>query len=297
MPADSTPRSWGPVASVALVITWSSGFVGAELGARAGAAPITLLGWRFSLLALGLAGLWLVLRKPMPTWSAWRRQALLATLCQFGYLIFLFEGISHGVSGGTTALIAALQPLLVATAAGPVLGEHPTGAMWLGMVIGLVGVGIVVSGDLNTSHIAPATFLLPAMGMLSLAVGTVLTRRLHPPEDLLESISMQAVVTAILFLVVATMTGQVAVPADPGFWAAVVWLLVLASLGGYVMYVFVTRTEGPTVVSTLLYLTPPTAMLWIWLMFGRPITPVAVLGLAVSAVGVVLVLRGRRAAA
>ena len=52
------------------------------------------------------------------------------------------------------------------------------------------------------------------------------------------------------------------------FWRAVVWLIVLASLGGYVCYVHVTRTQGATVVSTLLYLTPPTTMLWVFLMFG-----------------------------
>ncbi len=72
------------------------------------------------------------------------------------------------------------------------------------------------------------------------------------------------------------------------------WLIVLASLGGYVMYVHVARTQGATVVSTLLYLTPPTTMVWAFLMFGVPLTLVAAAGLAVSAVGVVLVLRERR---
>jgi drug/metabolite transporter (DMT)-like permease len=61
------------------------------------------------------------------------------------------------------------------------------------------------------------------------------------------------------------------------------------------MYVFVTRTQGATIVSTLLYLTPPTTMLWALLMFGEPITLTAVVGLVVSATGVLLVLRGRRA--
>ena len=42
-----------------------------------------------------------------------------------------------GVDGGTAALIAALQPMLVATVAGRVLGERASGWMWLGMVVGL----------------------------------------------------------------------------------------------------------------------------------------------------------------
>jgi drug/metabolite transporter (DMT)-like permease len=84
------------------------------------------------------------------------------------------------------------------------------------------------------------------------------------------------------------------VPTSADFWWAVLWLIVLASLGGYVMYVHVARTQGATIVSTMLYLTPPTTMVWAFLMFGVPLTLVAVAGLAVSAVGVVLVLRGRR---
>lgn len=138
------------------------------------------------------------------------------------------------------------------------------------------------------------TYLLPTAGMLCLAAGTVLTRRLNPPEDLFQTITMQAVVTAVILMTAAAIAGQAAPPADGEFWAAVGWLVLLASLGGYVMYVFVTRTQGATVVSTLLYLTPPTTMLWVFMMFGEPITVVALLGLGVSAAGVLLVLHGRR---
>jgi drug/metabolite transporter (DMT)-like permease len=98
-------------------------------------------------------------------------------------------------------------------------------------------------------------------------------------------------------MVAAVVTGQGVPPAERDFWAALVWLVVLASLGGYVMYVFVARSAGATVVSTLLYLTPPTTMLWVFLMFGQPITLVGLLGLVVSLVGVLIVMRGRRTAA
>ena len=83
-----------------------------------------------------------------PRWSSWRRQAVVGVLCQPAYLLLVFEGVAHGVPGGTAALIAALQPLLVATVAGRLLGEPTTLRMWAGMALGLVGVAIVVSGDL-----------------------------------------------------------------------------------------------------------------------------------------------------
>jgi drug/metabolite transporter (DMT)-like permease len=70
-------------------------------------------------------------------------------------------------------------------------------------------------------------------------------------------------------------------------------MVLLPSLGGYVMYMFVTRTLGATVVSTLLYLTPPTTMAWVWLMFGEPITATGIVGLVISAIGVRTVLNVR----
>lgn len=282
----------GPASSVALVVTWSSGFVGAELSSRAGADPLTLLSWRFALLAVLLVALAGLRRTPWPTWRAWRRQVALGVLCQSAYLLFVFEGVDRGVPGGTAALIAALQPLLVATVAGSLLGEHGSPRMWFGMFLGLVGVTVVVSGDLGVSAAPLWAYLLPSAGMLCLASGTVLERRLRPAESLLETITMQSVVTAVLLMALALAFGHAAPPASPEFWQAVVWLIVLASLGGYVMYVFVARTQGATVVSTLLFLTPPTTMLWVYLMFGERMTVAGLIGLAVSGVGVWLVLAG-----
>lgn len=281
------------LASVALVITWSSGFVGAELGSRAHAEPLTLLAWRFVVLAGLLLAVGVVRRVPLPSLRAWGRQAALAALCQVCYLLLVFEGVSRGVHGGTAALIAALQPLLVATVAGRLLGERSSARAWLGMVLGLAGVVVVVSGDLDVATAPWWAYLLPTVGMLCLASGTVLTRRLRPPEDLFLTITMQATIAAACFMGAALVSGRAAPPIEPAFWAAVAWLVVLASLGGYVMYVFVTGSQGATVVSTLLYLTPPTTMVWVFLMFGEPLTPVALVGLLVSAAGVLLVLRRR----
>jgi drug/metabolite transporter (DMT)-like permease len=284
-----------PVAAdVALVVTWSSGFIGAELSTRAGADPLTLLGWRFLLLALLLAGACRALGMRWPRWSSWRRQLVVGVLCQPAYLLLVFEGVAHGVPGGTAALIAALQPLLVATVAGRLLGEQTNLRMWVGMALGLIGVVIVVSGDLSVSGAPWWAYLLPTAGMLCLTTGTVLDRRLGPSDGVLQTIMIQSVITAVLLACLAAAFGRATVPTSADFWWAVLWLIVLASLGGYVMYVHVARTQGATIVSTMLYLTPPTTMVWAFLMFGVPLTLVAVAGLAVSAVGVVLVLRGRR---
>ena len=290
-------RNVGHLASVALVVMWSSGFVGAELGVRSGGTPLQLLSWRFTILAAMLLTVCLVLRVDLTDRRAWGRQAIIGLLSQAAFLYLIFEGVGNGVDGGLAALIASLQPLLVATVAGRILGERITPVMWIGMVLGLAGVAVVVSGDLGSGSAQWWAYLLPLVGMLSLTAGTVLTQRLRPTESLLQSITMQMVVTAVTLVALSFLVGQAAVPAEPDFWLAVLWLVFLSTLGGYALFQYVTRTRGATVASVLLYLTPPTTMLWVWLMFGVPITLTAVLGMAVSAVGVTLVLRSRSAAA
>ncbi|MGW8593069.1 DMT family transporter [Dietzia sp. NPDC055340] len=300
MPAparDAHRRTAGHLASVALVVMWSSGFVGAELGIRAGGTPLQLLSWRFSILAVMLVTVCLALRVDLTDRRAWGRQAVIGLLSQAGFLFLIFEGVNQGVDGGTAALIASLQPLLVATVAGRILGERITPTMWIGMVLGLAGVAVVVSGDLGGGSAQWWAYLLPAAGMLSLTTGTVLTQKLRPTESLLQSITMQMVVTALALVAVSVVAGQTPLPAELDFWLAVLWLVFLSTLGGYAMFVYVTRTRGATVASVLLYLTPPTTMLWVWLMFSVPITVIAVVGMAISAIGVTMVLRSRSAAA
>jgi len=289
----SLRRYEGVLSSIALVTTWSSGFIGAELGVRAGSTPLTLLSWRMLVLAMALIALVLLTRTPWPSITSWRRQSIIATFSQAGYLYFIFAGVHDGVHGGTASLIASLQPLLVATVAGRLLGEHPSRRTWIGMGLGFVGVATVVSGEIGAGVAALSAYALPLFGMLSLTTGTVLTRRLHPTETLLQSIMIQAITTAVIMNVAAAIFGQSAPTPNADFWRAVAWMVLLPSLGGYVMYMFVTRTLGATVVSTLLYLTPPTTMAWVWLMFGEPITATGIVGLVISAIGVRTVLNAR----
>jgi drug/metabolite transporter (DMT)-like permease len=273
----------------AFVVFWSSGFVGAELGTSYAAAD-TLLGWRYAIAALLL---WVVValrRVPVPP-GAPARQVVLGLLSQVLYLGGAVTAVGLGVPAGTVALIAALQPLVVAAAAAPVLGERTTVRQRTGLLIGLAGVALVVAGDIGPGTAPWWAFLLPVGGMLALSAGALTERRLRPPESPLLSMAFQATTAAVAFLAAAALTGRLAPPAAPGFWVAVAWTVVLSSFGGYGTYLLVLRRSGPMRVSTLLYLTPPTTMVWTHLMFGDVPGLLAAPGIALCAVGVWLALR------
>ena len=269
------------ITSVALVILWSSGFIGADLGTGEASAQ-TLLSWRFVVAAVILIA-WCRYRGLRPTWQGFRRHAVIGFCCQFLYLGFLFVGVGLGVPSGTAALIAAMQPLVVAALSSRVLGEHFGSGRVLSLAFGLVGVVLVVAGDLGGAGRVPwIAYMLPLAGMLALSAGTVLERRVNTTEPIALAMAMQASVSAALFTTWSVIAGDAAPPADGRFWSAVAWLVILSTFGSYGVYMFVSRRSGATRASTLLYLTPATTMVWAWAMFGDSITLVAVAGLVIT---------------
>jgi drug/metabolite transporter (DMT)-like permease len=290
-----TTRHADALAGATLVIMWSSGFVGAALGTRFAPAD-TLLAWRYVVAAAVLAAV-AVWRQSTIGAGGLRRQSLLGLLCQCCYLGGVVTGVGLGVPAGTAALIAAAQPLIVAALAGPVLGEHVSRRQRLGLVLGLAGVALVVAGDLGVGTAPTWAFLLPVGGMLALTAGTLLERRMRPAETPLDALTIQTVVAAGFFVATAGAAGHLAPPADPRFWWAVAWVVVLSSFGGYGSYLLVLRRSGAMRVSTLLYLTPPTTMVWAFLMFGETPGPLALPGAAICALGVHLTLIGPRGSA
>lgn len=131
--------------SAALVVCWSSGFIGAKLGA--GTAPVlTVLMWRFVPLALLLFAF-----AALRARGAWRgltareaaREIAIGALSQSGYVLAVYYAIQLGVSSGTTALIDGIQPLVAGALAGPLLREYVSGRQWAGLCLGVAGAGLV----------------------------------------------------------------------------------------------------------------------------------------------------------
>jgi drug/metabolite transporter (DMT)-like permease len=299
MPLHRLLSSW-PDAT--LVVMWSSGFVGAALGARYAAAD-TLLAWRYLAAAAVLLTvpaltrrLHAARRRPPLGPAAVGRQVVLGLLCQVGYLGGVVTGVGLGVPAGTAALVAALQPLVVAVLAAPLLGERTDRRAAWGLAVGLLGVALVVGDDLRLGSAPLWAYLLPAAGMLALSAGTLLERRLATTDGLLDALTVQTATAAGCFALEAALTGRLTPPGDAGFWWAVAWTVVLSSFGGYGSYLLVLRRGGANRVSTLLYLTPPTTMLWALLMFGERPGTLGLLGLGVCVTGVYAVLGRRRIA-
>lgn len=284
----AAPRKGRAFAEVGFVVMWSSGFIGASLGTMA-AGTSTLLAWRFLIAATILLGWTVAMRRAWPSAGGVVHAGIVGVLSQCVYLGGVVGAVEMGVSAGTTALVAALQPLFAASLAGPILGERVTGRQWVGLAVGLAGVALVVGEDVGGA--APLwAYALPFAGMAGLVAATFVERAGEGGSDmpLDVSLAIQCAVSAVVFGAISFGSGSLAPPEGIEFWWAVLWLVVLSNFGGYGFYWLNVRMSSVTRVSSLVYLTPPTTMAWAFVMFGEEIGVFAVLGLAVCACGVFL---------
>lgn len=279
-------------AGAGFVVFWSCGFIGARWGTEYTNA-FDLLAWRF-LVAGAIAVVVLAVRRPRISRRDLATQVWMAFLTQFVYLGLIFTGIDHGITAGVTALIGSLQPILIATVAGPLLGEQVSRRQWLGLVLGLVGVGLVVADDLSAGHGSPLLFLVPIGGLLGLVAGTGLDRRRLPNTSSLDALAIQSLTSAVLFTALAAATHRLTVPSQPGFYGAVLWLVLLATGGGWGLYLVNLKLSGATRISSLLYLVPPTTMLFAFLIFHETIGVLAVVGMLICAAAVLRIRIGEQ---
>ncbi|UZE09631.1 DMT family transporter [Pseudomonas sp. B21-053] len=280
-----------PLLEAALILTWSSGFVGARFSIDYAPALLVVF-WRCVVVTLIL--LPFVARSlRRTTLPVLLKNAGIGLLAMAGYLAGVIQGIALGVPAGLAALFADLLPMGMALLAALVLGQRLAWQVWAGLVIGMIGVVVVTHGALAWGNAPLWAYGLPLLGILSLAVATLWQKHLPASEslDLLPNLWLQCFVSSIAFAIVEGTQGSLAPIPSTGFALSVLWTVGLSTVGGYGLYWICLRRATATRVASVLYLSPPVTMVWAWAMFNEPLSWQMVCGMLVSGVGIWLVVR------
>lgn len=275
----------------ALVLSWSSGFVGMRFALEHAPAFLVVF-WRCMVVALILLP-FVAAEVRRTSWSVLLRHAGIGLLAIAGYLAGIGKSIEHGVPAGLTALIADLLPIGTAVLATAWFGQRLGRLAWVGLLVGLLGVLLVSKDALAWSKAPWWAYGLPLLGMLSLAMATLWQKRTDSSASmgLMANLWVQSVASAVVFAVLAGMEGSLLPVASVGFATGVLWTAILPMLGGYGLYWICLRRSSPTRVASVLYLSPAVTLLWAWAMFDEPLSWLMLVGTVVSGVGVWMVMR------
>jgi drug/metabolite transporter (DMT)-like permease len=285
------------------VLIWSTGFIVARYG-MPHAPPLTFLAWRYGLSLLCFLP-WIALaRVAWPVSRAqWGHLAVTGVLMHGGYLGGVWAAVKAGMGSGLVALVVGLQPVLTAVWLSA-RGASVSRRQWGGLMLGFAGLALVVSRKFGQGGEAGALNLaLAVAALLSITVGTLYQKRFVAPCDVRTANAVQLVAALVVTMPLALLE------AEPMAWqggnaglngelvAAMAWSVLGLTLGGSSLLYLLIQRGAATSVTSLLYLVPPTTALMAWALFAEPITAVTLVGTALTALGVSLVVRPARASA
>jgi drug/metabolite transporter (DMT)-like permease len=286
--------TWAALAPVAFVLLWSTGFVGAKYGLPY-AEPFTFLALRLAIAAT-LLGVAAALTGGRLTRAQLGRAAVTGLLMHATYLGGVFWAISRGTPAGVSSVVVSLQPVLVAALAVRLLGERLMARQWLGLAVGVAGVGLVVAPGLtgSTRDFPVEGLAACLLALLGGTLGTLWHKRHGDGIPLLWGTAVQyaAAATVLALLSAATETQRIDWTGD--FLAALAYLVVALSIGAVLLLLVLLRRGSASGVSSLYYLVPPATAVEAYLLFGEQLAAVSVVGIVVTCVGVALVVRPAR---
>lgn len=238
-----------------------------------GYAPVTVAMLRA--LPAGLLLLLMVRRLPTGIW--WARVFLLGALNFSIFLSMLFIA-AYRLPGGVAATVASIQPLLVIFLAGLVLASRIHFLAVAAAVIGAVGVALLVLT--SSARLDPVGVLAGLAGAGAMACGTVLSRKWKPPVPLVTFTAWQLTAGGILLVPVAlAIEPAIPVPTASDL-LALAWLGLIGMAATFALWLRGIARLEPAVVSSLLLLSPVTAVLLGWLFLGQTLTPLQMAGAA-----------------
>lgn len=271
------------------VMFWAGGYSFAKLG-LAHIEPMTMLALRYGLAVLALLP-FLLLRRPVWPRGArhWAAIAVTGFLIQCVYFGLAYLAMKRGMNAGTTAIIMALQPILVAAAAPLMSGTRSTPLLWLGLALGFLGVLLVIvsGGTLGPSPLAAVILALAALSGITLA--TLFEKWHGMRSDPVVGGIVQYVVGFAVLLPVAWTTETMVIDWQPELFVALAYLVIANSIISVGLYIALIQRGDATRISALMYLVPPLAMIVAWAILGERVTALALAGFALSALGVYMV--------
>jgi drug/metabolite transporter (DMT)-like permease len=189
------------------------------------------------------------------------------------------------VPAAVVALVQGLNPVLIALLAGRLLGERVSRRQWLGFGLGAAGVALAVADRLAFSL---AGVLLCGVGLLALSLGTVYQKRFAGDMDVRTGTATQFLVSAPLVGLASLLFETPRVSDGGAFSASLGWLVLINSIGAFLLLNTMLKNAPASRVSTVFFLTPAVTALLAWLLVGQALHPLALAGLVVGGAGVLL---------
>lgn len=296
MSSPTQDNAWLRAMPWVFVLIWSTGFIVARFG-MPHAPPMKFLAVRYALSILCfLPWIWATRVSWPKDRQQWLHLSVTGVLMHAGYLGGVWAAVKAGMGSGLSALIVGIQPVLTAiwlSAMGGADGRVSR-RQWVGLLLGFAGLVLVVSRKFDAGGPGDqanwVNLGLAVMALLSITAGTLYQKRHVKPCDVRSANTVQLIAALLVTLPLALAETE-SMRWNGELMGAMAWSVLGLTLGGSsLLYILIQRGAAASV-ATLMYLVPPCTALIAWLLFDEPIGPITIAGIALTALGVSLVVR------
>lgn len=269
---------------VVFSLIWSSAFIAGTVALK-DFDPFTLLALRFSLSAIVILPFSLF-GKSIFNRAVIKRGLALGVLNNAIYLGLSFSAL-RSVRPEVVVVVISCAPF-VTTLITALLGYEPLSAKKLaGIAIGFFGV-VVILGVASTQRPDPWGLTMATAGMVAFACGTVLFRSRSTELPILQTNFWQCVAGAGALIPFAVLWGTPVHMVGAPSVAALLYLVLVVSIGGMTLWLVLIRTSGAATASSYHLLNPFFGVLLAHFVLGRDLHVRDFIGVALIAGGLFL---------
>jgi drug/metabolite transporter (DMT)-like permease len=288
-------RFRNPILFAALAVAWGSAFTAIKAGLEF-FPPVLFAAFRYDLAGVLMLGYAVY---ATDRWRPRRREEWLlvgigGTFMIAAYHAFLFTGEQETTSAAA-AIIVSLSPILTTGFARVLLPDERLTAVGIaGLLVGFVGVGILSNPDPdNLLNARTLSMFLVFLAAASFALGSVLTRRVDGelPIETMEAWSMLvgAALMHVASLALAESVSDVQWTGEAVL--ALLYLVVVASALGFLIYFDLLERLGPIEINLVSYAAPVVAAVTGLLLLDETPTVYTVVGFVLILAGFALLKR------
>jgi len=218
----------------------------------------------------------LLIAKSLPT-RAWYGRVFLLGALNFSIFWALLFIAAYRLPGGIAATVGAVQPLIVVLFARYWMASPITLLSIIAALLGIGGVALLILTP-NTP-LDPIGISAALGGAISMAAGTVLSRKWQPPVSLATFTAWQLTAGGILLMPFAFLLEPSLPTLSIGNMAGLIYLSLIGAALTYFLWFRGLSLMHPSAVATLGFLSPVTAVLLGWLALGQHVTTWEILGI------------------
>lgn len=281
------------------VALYGSGFVGTKYGLEH-ANPLSFLLSRFAAASIILAVLAFLLMKinsntkqEMHNLKETMHIAIAGLLSVATLSVGVFVSIDMGLSPSLSAMIIALQPILVGLLAIKLINEKVTLKQWFGLTLGVVGVFFVLMRNVTFDQVGLGAVGMSILALLGLTLGNIYQKQYCSDMNLFYGGAIQSGVSAIACLVLLLLFSDFQINWTIEYIYAWSYMTIGVSVGALSLLYVMIHHGSVTKVASLFYLVPVFAAIMSFFFYAERLNPMTLFGIGTVIIAIILTVKSK----